>query len=127
MRGYLGGRVYRTYEPQHSVLVSMVRTMILLRGMAPVVVSGRVAFLPTGALAMMVLLIKNLVILLALPVIAPVGILSMKILPVTRVPLVPDLPPGRIPFIRSDDIRRSISVIGSPAILGAKKVIQDSI
>ena len=123
----LSSRGGKTYKLLQLILSSMMRTMILIRAMSPVVVSGREAFMPAGALAVVVLIIKDFVITLTLPVSAPVRILSVKILPVTRVSLVPDLPPGCIPFNRSDDISRSISVIGSPAILRAKKVIQNPI
>jgi hypothetical protein len=99
---------------------------ILLRRTSPRVVSGREAFLPTGALAIIVLIIKNLVITLTIMVATPVGILAMKIHPIIRVFLVPRVPPGCIPVIRSDDVGRWISVIGIPAILRAKKVIENA-
>jgi len=84
-------------------------------------------FMPAWALAPMVLIIKNLVITVTVSVFAPVRIVAMKIHPVMGVFLVPHIPPGRIPLIRSDDIGGSISVIGGPAILRAKKVMQNSI
>jgi hypothetical protein len=75
----------------------------------------------------MVLSIKILVITLIVVVFAPIGILSLKILPVMRISLIPRIPPRLIPVIGSYNIGRRISVIRGPSILIAEKVLEDSI
>ena len=51
------------------------------------------SLIPTGTLAAMVPVIKILVITLISLVFAPIGILSLKILPVMRLSLIPLMPP----------------------------------
>ena len=86
-----------------------------------------VAFMPTGALAAMVLIIKPLVITAGIGVVAPIGVAAIKIVPVLRMTFIPGIPLRSIPDVGSDDIGGRISVIGRPAILGAEKVLQDAV
>ena len=85
------------------------------------------AFLPTIALATMVLIVKILVIMSTITVVAPVGILLMKGLPVMRILLIPRIPLRLIPLIGPDNIGGRISVIRGPAILIAEELIEYSI
>ncbi len=85
------------------------------------------SFLPPTALATMVLFIELPPITLTSSVLAPIGILSTKTLPVMRISLVPRIPPRGIPGFWSYDIGGSISVIRAPSVLRAEKVIQDAI
>ena len=57
------------------------------------------ALIPTATLATMVLIIKILVIMLTSVVPAPIRILSLKIIPVIRMPLIPRIPFRRIPIL----------------------------
>jgi hypothetical protein len=86
-----------------TIIIRAISTAIIIRAMWTAVVTVIKPFVPTGAMAAMVLMIKNLVITVTKPVVDPVGILSMKTCPVMRVSLIPRIPPGRIPVIRSDD------------------------
>jgi hypothetical protein len=85
------------------------------------------SLIPTLTLATMVLIIKILAITLPMLMFAPIGIPLRKILPVIRIALIPGIPPGSIPVIRSDDIGGSIGVIRGPSIVIAEKVIEDPI
>ena len=82
------------------------------------------SLIPTCTLAAMVPVVKILVIPLASLVSAPIGILSLKSLPVPRMPLIPVMPPRFIPGNGSDNIGGRISVIRRPAILRPEKIIQ---
>jgi hypothetical protein len=85
------------------------------------------AFMPISPVATMVLIEKLLVITLTDAMAAPIRILLPKTLPVMGIVFVPDIPFRLIPLMRPDNIGRRISVIRSPAILIAEKVIQYSI
>jgi hypothetical protein len=85
------------------------------------------AFMPISPVATMVLIEKLLIITLADAMAAPIGILLFKTLPVTGIVFIPDIPLRFIPLIGPDNIGGRISIIWSPAILIAEKVIQDSI
>ncbi|MGA2402078.1 MAG: hypothetical protein ABSG91_10260 [Syntrophobacteraceae bacterium] len=85
------------------------------------------SFLPPTALAMMVLLKKFLIIMLTLPVFAPIRILPLKTLPVLRLSVIPRHPSRSIPGFGSDDIGGSISVIWGPTVFRAEKIVQDAI
>ena len=82
------------------------------------------SLIPTSALAAMVFIIKILVITLTNVMAAPIGILSLKTLPVMRIALIPRIPLRRIPVIGSDNIGGRIRVIRGPAILIAEELIQ---
>jgi hypothetical protein len=84
-------------------------------------------FLPASPLAMMVPVIKILVITLTHMVSAPIGISLGKSLHILRVLLIPGRPPRRVPVGCSDNVGRRISVIWSPPILRAEKIVQQSI
>jgi hypothetical protein len=75
----------------------------------------------------MVLFIELPPITLANPVSAPIGILSTKTLPVMRISPIPRQPPRGIPGSRSRNIGGRISIIRSPSVLRAEKIIQDAI
>jgi hypothetical protein len=75
----------------------------------------------------MVLFIKILVIALTFSVSAPIGIRLLKLLIVLRISLIPRKPHRSIPVTGSQDISGRISVIRSPSVSGAEKVIQDAI
>ena len=85
------------------------------------------SLIPSFTLATMVSIIKILVIMLTRLVCAPIGILSLKILPVMRILLIPRIPPWRIPVSGSNNIGGRISVIRGPSISIAEIVIQHSI
>ena len=82
------------------------------------------SLIPTCTLAAMVPVVKILVITLASLVSAPIGILSLKSLPVLGMPLIPVMPPRFIPGNGSDNIGRRIRVIRGPSILRPEKIIQ---
>jgi hypothetical protein len=75
----------------------------------------------------MVLLKKLLTIMLALLVFTPIGILPLKTRPVLRPPPIPLQPSWSIPGFGSDNKAGSISIIWSPTIFRAVKVVQDAI
>ena len=85
------------------------------------------SFLPLASLGMMVLLKKLLIITLTLPVFTPIRILPLKTLPVLRPPLIPRRPSRTIPVFGSDNITGRISVIWSPTLVRAVKIVQDAI
>ena len=85
------------------------------------------SFLPPTALATMMLLKKFLTIMLTLSVFTPIRILTVKTLPVLRTPLIPPQPSRSIPGFGSDNIAGSISVIWSPTVIRAVKIVQDGI
>jgi len=85
------------------------------------------SFLPATALATMVLFIKFLTIMLGMPVFTPIRILPLKTLPVLRPPLIPRRPSRTIPVFGSDNITGRISVIWSPTLVRAVKIVQDAI
>ncbi len=85
------------------------------------------SFLPPSALATMVLFIKFLTIMLGMPVFTPIRILPLKTLPVLRPPLIPRRPSRTIPVFGSDNITGRISVIWSPTVVRAVKIVQDAI
>ena len=85
------------------------------------------SFLPPGALAAMMLLKKFLTITLTLAVSAPIRILPLKTLPVLRPPVIPCQPSRSIPGFGSDNIVGSISVIWSPTVFRAEKIVQGAI
>ena len=85
------------------------------------------SFLPAAALAMMVFLKKFFVITLTLPVFTPIRILPMKTHPVLRLSLIPRQPSRRIPCSGSYNIVGSISIIWSPTVIRAVKIVQDAI
>lgn len=85
------------------------------------------SFMPTSALATVVLLIKFPVITVAVSVSVPIRIISVKIPPVMRLAFKPHIPPGAVPVIGSYDKGGRISVIRGPSVPLAEKVIQDSI
>jgi hypothetical protein len=84
-------------------------------------------FLPATALALMVLVIKILVIMLTHMVVAPIGVSLGKSLHILRVLMIPGGPPRGVPVSCSDNVGSGISVIWSPPILRAKKIVQQSI
>lgn len=85
------------------------------------------AFIPTFPVAAMVLIVKTPVIMPAITVTAPIGILLLKGVPVMRIFLIPRIPLRLIPLIGPDNMGGRISVIRAPAILIAEKMIQHSI
>ncbi len=85
------------------------------------------SFLPPTALATMVLLIKFLIIMLALPVFMPIRIPPMKTLPVLRLHLIPRKPSRTIPGFGSVNIAGIISVIWGPTVIRTVKIVQDTI
>jgi hypothetical protein len=74
----------------------------------------------------MVLLIKFLAITLTLPVSTPIRILPLKTLQELRLPLIPRHPSRSIPCSGSYNIAGSISVIGSPTVIRAVKIVKDA-
>ena len=83
--------------------------------------------LPARALAVMVPVIKGLIIMVADPVVAPIGVVVVKMFPIDRMGLIPGVPSRSVPMSGPDNIGRRIGIIRGPAILWAKKVIQDAI
>jgi hypothetical protein len=84
-------------------------------------------FLPAATLALMVLIIEILVITLTHIVVAPIGIPLGKSLHILRALVIPGGPLRPVPVGCSDNVGRRISVIRSPTILRAKKVVEQSI
>jgi hypothetical protein len=85
------------------------------------------SLLPPTPLAMLVLLKEFPTITLILPMFAPIRILPLKTLPISRLPLVPRHPSRSIPGLGSDNIAGRISVIRSPTVIGAVKIVQNAI
>jgi hypothetical protein len=75
----------------------------------------------------MIPVIKILVITLTIMVVTPIRVSLRKGLHVLRMLLIPGIPPRLIPVSRSDNIGGRISIIRSPSILVAVKIIQQSI
>jgi hypothetical protein len=93
----------------------------------PCIDAAMETFLPAATLALMVPVIKILVIMLTRMVVVPIRISLGKGLHILRVLMIPGGPPRRVPVGCSDNVGRRISVIWCPAILRAKKVIQQPI
>jgi hypothetical protein len=85
------------------------------------------ASMPTAALAMMVLIIKFLIVMAALLVSAPIGIIPVEIFPVVRMSLIPGIPILTVPLTGPDDVGGSVGIIRGPPVSGAEKVMEDSI
>jgi hypothetical protein len=85
------------------------------------------AFLPPAALALMVPVIKILIITLTRMVIVPIGISPGKSLHILRVLVIPGGPLRRVIVGCSDYVGRRISIIWSPTVLRAKKIVQHAV
>jgi hypothetical protein len=82
------------------------------------------SFMPAPAMAAMIPVVKAHVIITALPVLAPMGIVTNKIFPVMGMPFIPHFPLRTVPFHRSDDVSGGIIVIRGPSVSGTEVMVQ---